>query len=370
MWRLLQENRTFWAAGLGLRPADEEFQNPRNAESYTYPRYTFWTLGFNMSEEYPGNRAREFRQALAYAIDRPRTCKAFQNQVMVPVPHLTGTTGTLGPEDKGGIGEFFGVEWNSYNWSYQDVFNEENGIPLENFTDYGMEARPDQAQQVLEDAGWERNDDDFWTMPDGHTPELNIMASTDNNIFVTLAQEWVGMAQDVGIKASVEGVPYDAWGNRATAEKNYQSTTWWSAPQVPFLQPQFTEAFHQGGEWTATGLFLDDPFEIEVPEYGNTDGDMITVNVTEKLTRMAELPGDDPEYLQLANELGWAYNQWMPHVIVGEQPNLAGVNTNGWEWADKDSREFPKIWYRVHSVRGNPKAVELENDPWPKASDY
>lgn len=286
------------------------------------------------------------RKAIAYALDHERAAEVAMSNNLAPIPYQIGTIGAMGPDDHAHP-DFQGT----YDISYTDFVTE---YSLDDFTDYGTESRMDEAAAVLENAGYERNSDDLWEDESGNVIGPDILSSDVADFFQNLTLEWATSLQELGFDTEADVLPYDqffdrlgsadydmtivAWAPTANFGYNLQSSTWQTAPRK---------------DTPATGWVAEEPIEVEVPEFGNTDGELTNVNVSEKLNQL-QTASDDAESNQLLSELTWTANESLPTIFSGEISDTIVADNANFQWPEVGSAEWPMLWYEDAIDRGVP----------------
>ncbi|NGM69800.1 ABC transporter substrate-binding protein [Natronolimnobius sp. AArcel1] len=247
--------------------------------------------------EYP-----EVRQAIAYAID-------MENLVEVAAP---GT-----PVDEYSTGIDYGyVE----NFVHEDV--------LDAMPNYAPQDT-DMAAELLEDVGFE-NDGDEWLTPDGDTWTLNFPVG---DWFETHSEVMSNNLAEFGIDMDYYVEEFPTWESETDANLDYDLTVHLNYGMARDYHPyaDLDEEFNNPdrGLFTERTGIVDE--EVEVPEVGNPDGDMVTFNIEEELEAIATA-ADEDELMEHSSNLAWVHNQLLPGVTVFPWSEHYFVNAEDWDF--------------------------------------
>lgn len=160
-----------------------------------------------LNQHNPDLQNRNVRQALAYAINRVDVAENVHETARIP-------------------------------WSYQDVAEEKTinweepsdyqfvGDLTDSFNEFDQDL--DAAEQLMLDAGFERDGDDMWLNPDGETFSFTISTASGNPVFEqTIASQLERFGVDVEI-LSMEGTAFDnSFWNGETEASPWVDGSWW-----------------------------------------------------------------------------------------------------------------------------------------------
>lgn len=90
--------------------------------------------------------------------------------------------------------------------------------------------------------------------------------------------------------------------------------------------------------------------EVEVPEVGNPDGEMVTIDLEETLEAMAV--ADEDGLVDYTTELAWAHNYLLPAVTVAPGAGHFWVNAGEWDF-DVDDDDWLTNNHIVHYMLQN-----------------
>jgi ABC-type oligopeptide transport system substrate-binding subunit len=257
-----------------------------------------------------------------------------------------GVLGALGP-DEYAHPDFGGV----YDISYSDYTP---NISMDSYTEYGTESRMDEAVAVLQDAGYERNSNDIWEDESGNVVGPNILSSDIADFFLNQSLEWVNSLQNLGFDTEIDSLPYDQFFDRLGATDYDMTIVAWM-PSAPFGYNLQSATFltTPRRDTDPTGWVAEDPIQTQVPEYGNPDGSMMDVNVSEKLSQ-AQFASDDETYNQSISELCWIANESLPTIFCGEILDTIVADNANFQWPEVGSAEWPSEWWIGAVGRGVP----------------
>ncbi|WP_241175382.1 ABC transporter substrate-binding protein [Natronolimnobius sp. AArcel1] len=273
----------------------------------SYSGQTF-ALIFGVEDEYIRDYP-EVRQAIAYAID-------MENIARVTSP------GTPVDEYASGIDAGY-VE----NFVHDDV--------LEAMTNYAPEDT-DTAAELLEEVGFE-NDDGEWLTPDGDTWTLNFPVGDwfeDHSEMVSNNLSEFGIDMDYYVQE------FPTWQSEHEQNLDYDLMLQLNYGMARDYHPysDLEEEFNNPdrGLFTERTGIVDE--EVEVPEVGNPDGDMVTFNIEDELEAMATAT-DEEELMEHTSNLAWVHNQLLPGAPMFPWSEHYWVNAGEWDF-DLDSDDW------------------------------
>lgn len=333
--QLVQQGKSIQTA---FRGASEELaraeDNP-DIITQTIPTFLAYVMIPNPTAPHMGDPA--VRQAMAYAIDWDRARDvAMPDSLAVPVfnPGVSGVAGPgplADPEFKG-----------SYSISYSDYIPD---IPLDSFRKYGRGPKTDKAAEIMREAGYQRNSDDMWEDSDGEVVGPGILTSSIADFFLNQTLEWATSLQNFGFDTEADVLAYDQFFNRLGAG-DYDTTivAWFGNPPFGFNQQSMTYMNSARRDTPPQGWVAEEPIIAEVPEFGDMNGDMIEVNVSEKLSK-AQTTADQATYDKLISEIAWVSNEALPTIFAGEIMDTKVLNAGDWVWPESGDALFPIQWY-------------------------
>lgn len=254
--------------------------------------------------------SRALRQAIAYVYDPSEYVEIFGEEIL-DYPDPNNVTGMNTVKDE--------------SW-LDDV--------LDGFTNYGNSetgwVQEDQAEERMQEAGFERDGDDWVHADSGDPLEVEVLYPVDYNSHVPSYQNVVEQLNRFGIDA--EGVGED-------------STTLQTQifPDDDFEIGLFTTSLgpHPLSAYRSTIGSVSEPdtvrwnnrlSEVDVPwPPGDPDNDVQSVNIDDRIDALAGAEADD-EVQELVEELAWIYNQWVHGIQTCTEFRLNYVATDTWEW--------------------------------------
>jgi len=209
------------------------------------------------------------------------------------------------------------------------------GDVADDFEDYGPEPKIDQAEQVLEDAGFQK-DDGQWYTPDDRAIELpfKFMGSwtSSHPTYENVAEQ----LSNFGFSSESIVVEDSQFFGPTLQDNDFEMALTGNWGQAGFAYPYFNLRPQLGtvGEpnfWTP-GV---ETYEVPMP-VGDTEGDLQEVNVNEKI-RALSTSTDEDEAQTLVQELAWTVNQARPYMNPDEKRNQHFITRDEWSYPDSDS---------------------------------
>jgi peptide/nickel transport system substrate-binding protein len=256
------------------------------------------------------------RQAIAYAIDEESVAENAGGHIYEGVTHPTGLAS---------------IHEEEY---LEDVLDE--------FTDYSHDTS--RAAELLEEAGYERDDDDLWVDEEGEQLSAEVRGPAGFSDWIdgleTVAQNLESFGLDAELVARDDSAYWaDDWdgGDFEIAADFYGATGHpyeaWEGQVVGAIPNNNTDA----------------PSSFEVPALDDPDGDAVEFDFDEALGELERLHDEDEER-ELIQEIAFAYNQALPIVPVAEKWDQAIMTEHDWDIPDEDDpiMEIPfPAWYLV-----------------------
>ncbi len=314
----------------------ETIEGILDTETFDFMMRFHWlnalALTFNHEDDMFGKR--EVRQALAYLIDRDMATKAGGyeegdwGQVRNPQEHLHGVY----------VGE---DAW------FDDEF-------LESLNTYGVnEMRTDEATQLLQEAGYER-DGDSWVDESGEPLTIEVDTVGDFGEFVRASQSLEQQLNDFGIQAEVTTGEASTFFDRMYEGDFGMCTGYWGENVHPYDQYQMP-FYNAPRNWITTNH----PAEVEVPmPVGDPDGSLDTIDVHGLMDELST-SSDEDRNREIVQELAWAYNQSVPQIPIWFRYGQMFLNTSDWEWPDLESLDTKMAFAQEELFRrGWPRSVE------------
>jgi peptide/nickel transport system substrate-binding protein len=271
----------------GFPPATEMQFESEGIRIIRAPTFTGPALYFN-HDIYPLN-VKEFRQALAHAIDRA------ENGIV-----SLGASG-VPPANMVGFSDNFVDNW----------LTEETKAQLNPY-----EFNRDTAEQILLDLGFSRNDQGNWLDDEGNALEFTLTAPAEFADWSAAAENLAQQLTDFGIPTAFQGVnfqqhPVDVRnGDFEIAIRDWGS----NFPHPRFAYDVNLNSYNYTGGvdvGATVGPGMNFPLEQETEVLGAVDlGTMV---------QEAGLGGDEAEQQEVVNDLALAYNELLPQIPLWER---------------------------------------------------
>lgn len=285
-------------------------QFPDSLEEIQIPGMFGFAIVFNHDDEHFGERA--VRQAFHHAIDETQVIENVGASTKMEFDAPVGLTANA-------IDTWLGDSIDRYESYDQDL---------------------DRVEELLTDAGFERNGDDIWER-DGRELEAPVIGPASWSDWALTASTIVDQLSQAGFAATEDMREGGAWGQAAAegdfkviAEEHTEGGD--PANNYPFfsLRYKFMNDKH-GAE-----SYFNYPDEVTVPAM---DGDgELTVNFEETFEEFAST-NDEERIREIVEELAWVFNQDLPMAMIQEKQEQTFLSRDGWEFPD-DSEHFQCFW--------------------------
>lgn len=287
----------------GFPPAtDQQFQ-AEGIRVIRGPNYNGPALYFNQAK-YPFN-VKEFRQAIAYAIDRNENGIVSMAASAKPSQYMDGFSDNLAPL-----------------W-----LTDETKAALNPY-----EFDRDKAEQMLLDLGFTRGDDGVWIDDQGNRQEYELTAPSEFADWSAAAENLAEQLTDFGIATAFRGITFSQHPAEVMAGNFDMAIREWGAgnPHPQFSYSIDFNAYNStGGEVEATteaGPGMSFPLVQETDCCGTVDLADLTLRAGQGADKDAQVP--------LVNELALAYNELLPQIPLweryGNNPAVEGVRVKQW----------------------------------------
>jgi peptide/nickel transport system substrate-binding protein len=277
---------------------------PEAYEPYPYDTRVGMGLAFNYDHEWFSQRA--IRQAFAFALDRGRMVENSGYDTEWVEAHEFDTGFLVGRDLHE---EYFGADF------------------LDELTTYGTDR--DRAATLLEGAGWSR-EDGTWYDSNDEAATLEIKISQTPGPWSNMVENAAQQLSAFGIDTTPTAQNVQIYYGVTMPTPTYEMAGWIVGegrpmPYIPLL------TLWEGSE--AVDVTHNHPDEVEVPwPPGDPEGDLQTVNYTEKLSELARTPlAESQERFQ---ELVWTYNQWLPVYSINRTRSAGWLYTEDWTGPD------------------------------------
>jgi peptide/nickel transport system substrate-binding protein len=214
------------------------------------------------------------------------------------------------------------------------VMEEWIGEDPEGFYQYGYkETKGDRAAELLRDAGFSRDDGEWYT-PDDERFSFQIISGSGGTWKLN-NQTASATLSNFGIQADARVMEGAAFGERVQQGDFAMAVNAWGAfgggwHPYNFFSQEFEESDNERQHI--------DPTSVEVPyPVGDPDGDLQTVDVTAKINALGEADTSE-EAEQFVTELAWIYNQYLPRIPLMNGITRRFISRDGWEFPATDSK--------------------------------
>ena len=241
-------------------------------------------LTFSMGNHEEFNDVR-FRRAIAHAFDREEGSIIAMDESGQAPEYLSGMAGLLEEQ-----------------WLDEDTIAE--------FDPYEFDQ--DRAAELLEEAGWSRNNG-RWVTPQGDTAEYRITFQSDQTNRPAIAQYLAEVLGDFGITLELDGIESANFTERLhTGQFDFITGTWGAGELHP--QYHYSNAFIDENEPVSRnqgGRGMDYDLVREVEGMGEVD--------IQQLVRESGLGLDEDRQREVINQLALIFNRDMPKVPIWER---------------------------------------------------
>ncbi|NGM70564.1 hypothetical protein G6M89_16405 [Natronolimnobius sp. AArcel1] len=256
------------------------------------------------------------RQAIAFAIDQEDVAQNAGGPVYEGVSHPTG------------LAELHEEEY------LEDV--------LDDFTDYSQDT--DRAEELMQEAGYERDDDDQWLDDDGEPFSVEIRGPAGFSDWIDGLETVAQHLEEFGFDSELRARDDDAyWADDWDSGDFEIAADFYGATGHPY------EAWNDQVVGSIPQNHNDAPTDFDVPALDDPDGESEEFDFDEALTELERTHDEDEEH-QLIQEIAFAYNQSLPIIPVAEKLDQAVMTTHDWDIPDTDESimqiPFP-AWYLV-----------------------
>lgn len=271
-----------------------------------YPFDTRVGMGIAFNYDHPWFGQREIRQAMAFALDPGRMIENSGYDTDWVEPHEFDTGFLVGRD-------------------LHDTYFGEGFV--DRLTHYGDDQ--ERAAELLIGAGWQR-DDGQWHDSAGERAELEIKVSQTPGPWANMVENAAQQLTDFGIETTATAQNIQIFYGVTMPGGTYEAAAWivGEGRPMPYI-PLFT--LWEGSE--VVDVTHNHPDEVEVPwPPGDPDGELRTVNYSEKLSTLARTPQE--EATTLFQELVWTYNQWLPVYSINRTMSAGWLHTDRWSGPD------------------------------------
>ncbi|WP_255171512.1 ABC transporter substrate-binding protein [Natrononativus amylolyticus] len=277
------------------------------------PQEGFQTIQFSPESMWgeDTDESRALRQAIAYMYDPTEFVDIFGEDIM-DYPDPNNVTGMNSPMDE---------EW--------------LGDVVDDFTNYGNSdegwVQEDLAEEKMEEAGFERDGDDWVDAESGDPLEVEIRYPVDFDANVPSYQNVVEQFNRFGIDAEGVGEDFTTLQTQLMPDHDFEVAIYTSGPAAPHAVSAYRNTMGDVSS-PETTRWNNQLSEVTVPwPPGDADNDLETVDIDERIEGLNDAESED-EVDEYVEELAWIYNQWVHGVQTCTEFRLNYVATDMWDW--------------------------------------
>lgn len=201
----------------------------------------------------------------------------------------------------------------------------------------------DMVEQLLQDAGYERNGNDVWER-DGSEIEFSILAPAGWGDWVTPTSTIIDQLNQAGFNAQLETQDQGVWsGNLADGNFTVAAYGHTEGGNAAMNHPYFSFGWKFENRDHADPNFFNYPEDEEIT-VSDGDGGEISVNPREEISTIAN-SNDDEEIQESVDRLARLFNEDLPMYLVSEKYEQSFLSRDGWEFPEQDeSDHFQAFW--------------------------
>ncbi len=285
----------------GFPPATTQEFMAQGVRIIRGPNYSGPALYFNHTI-YPFS-VPEFRQALAYAIDRAENGTISMAESGVAVENMVGFSDNLVPL-----------------WLTEETIGQLNKYELNQET----------AEQMLLDLGFTRGDDNVWIDDQGNRLSFELTAPSEFADWSAAAENLAEQLTEFGVETVFRGITFSQHPAEIRAGNFEMAIREWGAgnPHPHFsFDVDFNTYNTTGGSVAVTqaGPGMSFPL-VQTAAAGEMDLAALTIESGQGSDREAQA--------EIVNQLALAYNELLPQIPLweryGNNPTVEGVRVTGW----------------------------------------
>ncbi|OVE85439.1 ABC transporter substrate-binding protein [Natronolimnobius baerhuensis] len=287
-------------------------QFPDTLEQIQIPGGFGLGMVFNFDDEHFGHR--EVRQAFAYAINTEEAIASAGADTKMEFPVQTGLTVPA-------IDDW--LETDEYESYEQDL---------------------DMVAELLEEAGYEREDEDDTWERDGETLSFEIIAPAGWGDWVTPTSTIVDQLNIAGFDAQLQTEDQGVWSdNLANGNFSVAAYGHTEGGNASMNHPYFTFRWKFENPDHGRPNFFNYPEDEEIT-VDDGDGGDLTVNPREEISTIAN-SNDDDEIQDRVENLSRLFNEDLPMYLIDEKYEQSFLSRDGWEFPQQDdSDHFMAFW--------------------------
>ncbi|MDE3719841.1 ABC transporter substrate-binding protein [Nocardiopsis sp. N85] len=283
---LIQQGEVDYST-LATSAADQQaFQNVEGLRSVEHPGYDGCGLMFNYKKK-PELKDVRVRKALAHLLDSDQIGQVARGDAYGRVDHYAGLV----------------------DLQAEQIFSADE---LAGFETYDLDH--DKATELLEDAGWTK-EDGVWLLPDGEEAAFEVIGVVgwgDFELTATQVEEaWNGF----GIKTTASNVPSDnPWGIWAAGDFEV-AVRHWGNPEIPGYWGAFQMNYLVENARTEENPGQDFDLKVDSPSQGEVD--------LEKLVEVAKTAPSEEEQIEALKTMSIVFNELLPRIPIWTYKYLA-----------------------------------------------
>ncbi|WP_440767036.1 ABC transporter substrate-binding protein [Natronorubrum sp. DTA7] len=286
-------------------------QFPNTLEQIQIPGGFGMGIVFNHDHEHYGDR--EVRQAVAYAIDTEESILTVGADTKLEFPVQSGLT----------------------------VPATEEWLDVDEYESYDQDL--DMVEELLQEAGFERNGDDVWER-DGSVLAAELQGPQGWGDWITPLSTIVDQLNQAGFEATLNSVDQGVWSENLTnGDFNVAAYGHTEGGNAAMNYPFFSFSWKfENRDHTGDGFFnYPEDEEITVPD---GDGGEISVNPREELNTIANT-NDESTIQESVERLARLFNEDLPMFLAQEKYEQSFIDRDGWEFPrEEDSQHFQAFW--------------------------
>ncbi|WP_049947439.1 ABC transporter substrate-binding protein [Candidatus Halobonum tyrrellensis] len=231
---------------------------------------------------------------------------------------------------------------------------------LESFEQYAHtqeDVDTERATQLLEDAGWTKQDG-RWHDADGEpvTLQLYTMPTNEDNNHFKVSQRIKAFLNEFGLRTQMTAEEASIRNSETLESGDWHMMASYPGSIIKLALKDFELDFPFRKNWSGDSIDvrrewgMDETVEVPYP-VGDPDGDLEQVNVYEKMRRLQTKLSEE-ERGRLVEEVAWIYNQSIPLFAVSEEGGIGGywMNKSRWRTYGPQDGENPVFRYLVIEV--------------------
>jgi len=276
-------------------------QLPESLHKVDIPAFGGLAPMFNFRHEVFGKR--EFRQAMAFLIDRSKVDQNV-NPRHKASQHISGM-----------------VDQMAKNWLGEDFLNN-------TLTNYGVKSQPDKAAEKMREAGFEKSDGQ-WLDTNGEPIAITWFSPPWPGP-IGVSQTLKQALPDFGIQFESQTVePGQFFTARGNGDFEFAFNALLGGPHPYFFGQDALEAVKTSHSAHPTD-------EVSLPPIGQPDGSSSTVDLNAMMQGMAANKPEE-QVVEDVKQYAWWFNQELPYFKLTDATFPSYISSDGWDIPDIDS---------------------------------